>query len=78
LIEIVNVEPNHEILGEVLVVEPLENELRAAVSEPSVAIVLPHLLETKVREETATGLVILAAGNEREQRIGSEISHSSS
>src|SRR5437762_2960200 len=63
-IQIVNVEPNHEILCKVLVVEPLENELCTAVSEPSVAIILPHLLETKVCEETTTGLVILAAGNE--------------
>ena len=36
------------------------------------------LLETKIREETATGLVILAAGNEWEQRLRAEISHSSS
>ena len=45
-----------------VVVEPLENELCTAVSEPSIAIVLPYLLETKIREETATGIVILAAG----------------
>jgi hypothetical protein len=65
-IQIVNVEPDHEILRKILVVEPLENEVCTAASEPSVAVVLPYLLETKICEETATGLVILAAGNEWE------------
>jgi len=74
-IQIVNVEPNHEVLRKVVVVEPLENELCTAVSEPSIAIALPYLLETKIHEKTATGLVILAAGNEWEQRLRAEIVH---
>ena len=68
-IQIVNVEPNHEVLRKVVVVESLENELCTAVSEPSIAIVFPYLLETKIREQTPTGIVILAAGNEWEQRL---------
>jgi hypothetical protein len=74
-IQIVNVEPNHEVLRKVFVVEPLENELCTAVSEPSIAIALPYLLEAKIHEETATSLVILAAGNEWEQRLRAEIFH---
>src|SRR5438128_5606428 len=60
-IQIVNVEPNHEVLRKVVVVEPLEHELCTAVSEPSIAIVLPSLLQTKIRKDTATGLGMLAA-----------------
>jgi len=77
-IQIVNVEPNHEIVRKVFVVEPLENELCTAVAEPGIAIVLPYLIETKIGEETTAGLVILPAGNEWEQRRRAEISHSSS
>src|SRR2546430_796595 len=78
LIKVINVEPYHEILCKMLVVERLKNELGPAVSEPSIAIALPYLLETKVCEETATGLVILAAGNEWEQRPCAEFFHRSS
>ena len=77
LVEVVNVEPNHEVLREVLVIEALENELGATVPEPRVAIVLPYLVETQISEKSATGLVILAARHERKQRISVEILHGS-
>ena len=63
-IEIVHVQPNHEVLRERLVVETLEDEFGAAVPKSRVAIVLSDLLETEVHEQSAAGLVIFAARHE--------------
>jgi len=76
--QIVDVEPHHEIAGKLIIVESLEDELSAAIPKPSIAIVLPDLLETEVFEETPAGLVILAARNEWEQRIRAEVCHNGS
>src|SRR5438270_13988122 len=49
-IQIVDIEPYHEVLREVLVIEALQNELGTAVPKSGVAIALPPLLEPQLGE----------------------------
>jgi hypothetical protein len=65
--EVIHIEANHEIARKLVVVESLQNELGAAVPEPGITIVLPHLLEPQVYEKAAAGLIVLAARYEWEQ-----------
>jgi len=76
-VQVIDVEPNHEVLSKVLVIEPLENELGTSVPKSGVAVALPPFLESKVSEQSPTGFIILPAWYERKQRIGYEIFHGS-
>src|ERR671931_1671550 len=58
-IQIVDVEPDHEILCKMLIVEPLKDELGAPIPEPGIAIALPYFSQAQLCEEPATGFVIL-------------------
>ena len=66
-IEIRHVQANHEVLGELAVVIALKDELRVAVPKARVAVALPHLLESKVLEESTAGLVLGPAGHEGQE-----------
>ena len=63
------------VVGDLEAMRTTSRELGGAVPEPSVAIVLPNLLETELREEAAAGVVILPAWHEGEQRAGLEVLH---
>src|SRR5437867_2300228 len=76
-IQIVDVEPHHEILSKVLVIETLKNELGPSVSKSGVAVALPPLLEPQFGEQSPTRLVIIAAWYEWKQRIRKQIFHRS-
>src|SRR5205085_6989005 len=76
-IQIVDVEPNHEVLRKVLVIKALKNELGTAIPKSGVPVALPPLLEAQLGEQSPTGLVIFAAWYEWKQRIGEQIFHGS-
>src|SRR5882762_10075632 len=76
-IQIVDVEPNHEVLRKVLVIKALKNELGTAVPKSGVPVALPPLLEPHFGKQSPTGLVILAAWYEWKQRIREQIFHGS-
>mgnify|MGYP003694390711 CR=1 FL=1 len=66
VIEIRDVEPDHEVLGKGLLLESLQDELRFTITEAGVAGVLPEFFEAEIDEETSSLLVAGAAGNEGE------------
>ncbi len=76
-IQIVDVEPNHEVLSKVLVIEALKNELGTSIAKSSIPVALPPLLEAQLGEQSPTGLVIFAAWYEWKQRIREQIFHGS-
>src|SRR5882762_1521151 len=76
-IQIVDVEPNHEVLRKVLVIKALKNELSTAVPKSGVPVALPPLLEPQLGEQSPTRLVVFAAWYERKQRIREQIFHGS-
>src|SRR6267378_8117773 len=76
-VQIVDVEPHHEILRKVLVIEALKNELGTAVPKSGVAVALPLLLEAQLGEQSPTRLVIFAAWYEWKQRIREQFFHGS-
>src|SRR6266550_7089103 len=76
-IQIVDVEPHHEVLCKVLVIEALQNELGTSVPKSGVAVALPSLLEPQLGEQSPTRLVIFAAWYEWKQRIREQIFHGS-
>src|SRR5688572_31156220 len=66
-VEIRHVDPNHEVFGEPPVIELLQDELRVAAAETRVAAVLPDFLKADLREEPATGVVVLPTRHERKK-----------
>src|SRR5919197_5216072 len=74
-IQIVDVEPDHEILCKMLIVEPLKDELGAPIPEPGIAIALPYFSEAEFCKEPTTGFVVLPARYEGQQRLSVKIFH---
>ena len=66
-VQIVDVQPHHEVLRKMLIIETLKNELGPSVSKSGVAVALPPLLESQLSEQSPTRFVIFAAWDEGKQ-----------